>query len=384
MDQACIAFHVDGASTVRYTLQGLILLSKAALEMNPASLFDAFTPRRLARAATAFALGFAASQSDVSEVSGALAEIRERGELRCGVDTGLAGFAEQRGGAWRGFEVDLCHAYAAAFLGDPEAVSFVPLTTAERFEALQDGRADILLRNTSWTFARDARRDVAFVGTYYYDGQGFLVPADLSVASARELDGARICVMPATTTALNLDDYAATYGLSFETVLVETPRLGLEAYEQGRCEAFTNDVSSLAGLRRSLQSPGDHVILPDVISKEPLGPVVRAGDGRFAEAARWVLFALIAAEEYGVTAANAAQQAASSRNPEVRRLLGAEDEIGAALGLAPDFALQAIQARGHYGEIFERHLGADSPLELRRGLNDQWTRGGLLYAPPFR
>jgi general L-amino acid transport system substrate-binding protein len=352
--------------------------------MSVASLFDAFRPRRLARAATAFALGFTASQSDLNQISGALAEIRERGELRCGVDTGLAGFAEEQGGQWRGFEVDLCHAYAAAFLGDPEAVRFVPLTTAERFEALLDGRADILLRNTSWTFARDAQRDVSFVGTYYYDGQGFLTPVDLGVASARELDGARICVMPATTTALNLDDYSAAYGLSFEPVFVDTPRAGLEAYAQGRCEAFTNDVSSLAGLRRGLETPADHAILPDVISKEPLGPVVRARDPDFVEAARWVLLALIAAEEYGVTAANAADFAEAARNREVSRLLGSEGAFGESLGLAPDFALNAVRARGNYGEIFERHLGAESELGLRRGLNDQWTRGGLLYAPPFR
>ncbi len=353
--------------------------------MKSPALLDAFAPRRLARAAAAFALGFAASQSDIAAGGATLADIRERGVLKCGVDTGLAGFAEQNdAGAWRGFEVDLCHAYAAAFLGDPEAVRFVPLTTAERFDALREGRADILVRNTSWTFARDARQDVTFVGTYYYDGQGFLVPEDLGVSSARELDGARICVMPATTTALNLDDYEATYALSFDRTLVETATAGIEAYAQGRCEAFTNDVSSLAGLRRALDDPSAHLILPDIISKEPLGPVVRSGDARFAEAAQWVLFALIAAEEYGVTADNAAERAASAGNPKVLRLLGARDDIGAALGLSPDFALQAIQARGHYGEIFERHLGADSPLELRRGLNDQWTRGGLLYAPPFR
>lgn len=352
--------------------------------MKSAALFEAFTPRRLARAATAFALGFAASHSELAAGSAALSEIRERGVLRCGVDTGLTGFAEQVDGNWRGFEVDLCHAYAAAFLGDADRVEFVPLTTAERFQAIEEGRADILLRNTSWTFARDAQRAVTFVGTYYYDGQGFLIPADLGVSSARELDGARICVLPATTTALNLDDYAATYQLSFEEVLVDTPADGIAAYEAGGCDAFTNDVSSLAGLRRGLESPDSHLILPDIISKEPLGPVVSSSDTRFAEAARWVLYALIAAEEYGVTAANASEQAETARNREVLRLLGAHDDIGAALGLDPEFALNAIEARGHYGEIFQRHLGSDSALGLRRGLNDQWTRGGLLYAPPFR
>jgi general L-amino acid transport system substrate-binding protein len=345
---------------------------------------NAFTPRRLARAATAFALGFAAAHSEISAGGTTLAEIRERGVLRCGVDTGLAGFAEEERGRWRGFEVDLCHAYAAALLGDSDAVAFVPLTTAERFEAIETGQADILLRNTSWTFARDAQREVSFVGTYYYDGQGFLVPEDLGVSSARELDGARICVLPATTTALNLDDYEATYALSFDRVLVDTPAAALEAYREERCDAFTNDVSSLAGLRGELEDRSAHLILPDIISKEPLGPVVASADREFAEAARLVLYALIAAEEYGVTAENATEQAETARNPEILRLLGARDEIGAALGLSPDFALQAIQARGNYGEIFERHLGVDSELGLRRGLNDQWTRGGLLYAPPFR
>lgn len=352
--------------------------------MNFAGLFDAFAPRRLARAASAFALGFAASQSELAAIGSTLEAVRDRGVLRCGVDTGLSGFAEQVDGDWRGFEVDLCHAYAAAFLGDAEAVAFVPLTTADRFGALEDGRADILLRNTSWTFARDARREVTFVGTYYFDGQGFLAPADLGVASARELDGARICVLPATTTALNLEDYAAAYDVEFDQVFVETPSAGIEAYAAGQCDAFTNDVSSLAGLRVGLEAPDDHQILPDIISKEPLGPVVSSADSAFAEAARWVLYGLIAAEEYGVTAENAAEQARTARNPEILRLLGARDDLGAALGLSPDFALQAVQARGNYGEIFDRHLGADSPLALRRGLNDQWTRGGLLYAPPFR
>lgn len=352
--------------------------------MNAARLFDAFTPRAITRAAATFALGFAASQSDLAGQTGMLAEIRERGVLRCGVDTGLAGFAEQVDGQWRGFEIDLCRAYAAALLGDGEAAEFVPLTTAERFDAVEDGRIDILLRNTSWTFARDAGRAVSFVGTYYFDGQGFLIPADLGVASVRELDGARICVMQETTTALNLGDYSQTYAVEFDTVSVNTPAEGIAAYAEGLCDAFTNDVSSLAGLRGSLDDPSEHLILPDIISKEPLGPVVASGDEAFAEAARWVLFALIAAEEYGVTAANAGDQAQASPNPEVLRLLGARDDLGAALGLSADFALMAIETSGHYGEIFERNLGADSPLELRRGLNDQWTRGGLLYAPPFR
>ncbi|MGJ3232839.1 MAG: amino acid ABC transporter substrate-binding protein [Oceanicaulis sp.] len=348
-------------------------------------MFDLFAPRRLARAAATFALGFSAAQSDLDAHGSALSAVRDRGVLLCGVDTGLKGFAEfVEGEGWSGFEVDLCRAYAAAFLGAETRVRFVPLTTEERFEALLDGRADILMRNTSWTFARDAELPVTFAGTYYYDGQGFLAPADLGVSSARELAGARICVQPATTHLLNLDDYAQTYGLSFERVLVETPSAGLEAYKAGRCDAFTSDVSALAGARSQLAEPDAHVLLPDIISKEPLGPVVASRDPRFAEAARWVLNALIAAEEYGVTQANAAALADGAGSPEVRRLLGAEGAIGAALSLEADFALEAVTARGNYGEIFARHLGEESPLGLRRGLNAQWTQGGLLYAPPFR
>lgn len=353
--------------------------------MTPASLFDLFAPRRLARAAAAFAMGFTVSQSQFEALGSGLADIRARGVLVCGVDTGLPGFAQQDAdGRWQGFEIDLCHAYAAAFLGDSERVRFVPLTSAERLTALADGRVDILLRSTSWTFTRAAQMPVTFAGTYYYDGQGFLAPADLGVASARELDGARICVQASTTSLLNLNDFAGSFALTLTPVLAETPREAREAFEAGRCDVITADVSALAGLRLSLPEPDAHVILPDIISKEPLGPVVAARDPRFAEAARWVLHALITAEEYGVTAANAADLRDTARSPVVRRLLGAEGAMGEGLGLDADFALNAITARGHYGELFTRHLGAQSPLRLERGLNAQWSDGGLLYAPPFR
>lgn len=353
--------------------------------MTPASLFDLFAPRRLARAAAAFAMGFTVSQSQFEALGSGLADIRARGVLVCGVDTGLPGFAQQDAdGRWQGFEIDLCHAYAAAFLGDSERVRFVPLTSAERLTALAQGRVDILLRSTSWTFTRAAQMPVTFAGTYYYDGQGFLAPADLGVASARELDGARICVQASTTSLLNLNDFAGSFALTLTPVLAETPREAREAFEAGRCDVITADVSALAGLRLSLPEPDAHVILPDIISKEPLGPVVAARDPRFAEAARWVLHALITAEEYGVTAANAADLRDAARSPVVRRLLGAEGAMGEGLGLDADFALNAISARGHYGELFARHLGAQSPLRLERGLNAQWGDGGLLYAPPFR
>jgi general L-amino acid transport system substrate-binding protein len=353
--------------------------------MTPLAFFDFLLPRRLARAATAFALGFSVSQSQTAELGTQMYELRERGTLRCGVDTGLQGFARQdEDGNWAGFEIDLCRAYAAAFLGSPDRVQLVPLTTEARLDALAQGEVDILLRNTTWTLSRDARDQFSFAGVYYYDGQGFLVPRDLGITSARELDGARICVLGNTTTALNLVDYAATHGLTFQLVEVATVRAGITAYGRGQCDALSNDLSGLAGTRMTLAEPDAHVILADVISKEPLSPVVASRDQKFADAVRWVLHALIAAEEQGVTAANAADLAENSTSAEVRRLLGAEGALAEGLFLDAGFALRAIEASGNYGEMFERHLGATSGLNLRRGINAQWTDGGLMYAPPFR
>ncbi len=353
--------------------------------MSVSQVFDLFAPRKLARTMSAFALGFAASQSDVDAAGSKLAEINARGVLTCGIDTGLAGFAIQDDdGRWSGFEVDLCHAFAAALLGDSEQVRFISLTTADRFDALTNGQIDILLRNTSWTFARDAALPVTFAGTYYFDGQGFLVPSDLGVTSARELDGAKVCVQPETTTALNLYDYAQAYQVRFQTVYVETPADGLDAYLSGSCDAFTSDVSALAGLRAPLENRESHAILADIISKEPLGPVVAAGDPQFAEAVEWILYALIAAEEFGITAELAPTALETRTTPEAVRLLGGEGALGEALGLDAQFALRAISARGHYGEIFARNIGTESELGLSRGLNAQWTEGGLMYAPPFR
>lgn len=315
------------------------------------------------------------------DVSLTLQEINERGVLRCGVDTGLNGFAIETETGWEGFEVDLCHAYAAAFLNDASAVEFIPLTTADRLDALERREVDILLRNTSWTGEREARRDVAFSGVYYYDGQGFLVPSDLGVSSARELNGARVCVLPQTTSARNLIEYAETYALELSYVEVDTIEAGASAYNASECDAFTSDVSTLAALRIDLETPQAHTILPDIISKEPLGPVVHSGDSRFADAVRWVLHGLIAAEEYGITSDQAAQL-----SPEMGgwSRLGADSALGPALDLDNQFIIRAVSARGHYGEIFHRNLGEGGALKLTRGLNDQWTRGGLLYAPPLR
>lgn len=310
-----------------------------------------------------------------------LQEIRERGVLRCGVDTGLNGFAVQTEAGWEGFEIDLCHAYAAAFLNDADAVAFIPLTTSDRLDALEQRRVDILLRNTSWTAQREAERKIDFAGVYYFDGQGFLVPADLGVSSARELNGAQVCVLPQTTSARNLIEFAEAYSLNLTFVEVDTIEAGAHAYNGAQCDVFTSDVSTLAGLRIDLDDPEAHTILPDIISKEPLGPVVHDGDVAFGDAVRWVLHGLIAAEEFGVTA-----EQALVLDPEMAGWgrLGADSALGPALDLDNQFIIRAVSARGHYGEIFHRNLGEGGALQLSRGLNDQWTRGGLLYAPPLR
>lgn len=353
--------------------------------MSPLSLLS---PRRLREAAVVMLgglAGFAVDTGEVAQSGTTLRAIETRGVLRCGVDGGLAGFASRdEAGNWSGFDTDLCRAYAAAILGDADDVRFVPVTTADRFNALADGEIDILIRNTSWTFARDVGQGFDFAGIAYYDGQGFMVPADLGISSARDINGARICVQGSTTTALNLEDFIATNSLAVEVIEYPTAQAGLDGYAGGECDVYTNDLSSLAGLRASLEDPSGHVLLPDVISKEPLGPVIRSGDSQFLDISRWILFSLIAAEEFGVTSANANTVAMTSNNREIRRLLGVEDNFGERLGLDPGFALTMIGSTGHYGEIFDRNLGQGSALGLRRGLNAQWTEGGLLYSPPFR
>ncbi len=353
--------------------------------MSPLSFLS---PRRLREAVIVMLGGLAGIAVDTEEraQSGStLRAIETRGTLLCGVDGGLAGFSyRDEEGNWSGFDTDLCRAYAAAILGDADDVRFIPVTTAERFSALADGEVDILIRNTSWTYARDVGQDFDFAGIAYYDGQGFMVPADLGITSARDINGARICVQGNTTTALNLQDFIAANGLTVEVIEYPAAQAGLDGYVSGECDVYTNDLSSLAGLRVSLDVPSEHVLLPDVISKEPLGPVIRSGDSQFLDISQWLLFALIAAEEFGVTSANAESVVMTSNNREIRRLLGVEDNFGERLGLAPDFALTMVSATGNYGEIFDRNLGQGSELGLRRGLNAQWTEGGLLYSPPFR
>jgi len=314
-----------------------------------------------------------------------LDDVKARGTLNCGVSTGLAGFSTpDANGVWQGFDVDVCRAVAAAVLNDPMAVEFVPTTGQTRFTALASGEIDLLTRNTTWTYSRDVDLKFEFIGINYYDGQGFLVPRELGVSSAKDLDGATVCIQTGTTTELNLADYFRSNNISYEPVPVETNAEGQQQYLAGACDVYTTDVSGLAATRATFETPGDHVLLPEVISKEPLGPVVRHGDNEWADIARWTLNALIAAEELGITSANIAELSAGTENPEINRLLGTEGELGAMLGLDNDWAKRAIMVAGNYGEIFERNIGENTPVGLARGLNAQWTDGGLLYAPPFR
>ncbi len=314
-----------------------------------------------------------------------LEEVRTRGYLNCGVNTGLAGFASPNAdGDWEGFDVDHCRAIAAAIFDDPTAVRYRPLTSQERFTALQSAEIDVLSRNTTWTFTRDVSVGIDFVGVNYYDGQGFMVPAGLGVESALDLDGARICVQTGTTTELNLSDYFRANNISYDSVVIQTNEEASRNYLAEACDAYTTDISGLAAVRATFDDPAAHIILPEVISKEPLGPVVRQGDHQWADLNRWVLNAMIAAEEMGVSSLNVGELRDSSTNPGVRRLLGSEGDLGSQLGLDAGWAYRVIHHVGNYGEVFERSIGRETPLALERGLNAQWSEGGILFAPPMR
>jgi general L-amino acid transport system substrate-binding protein len=315
-----------------------------------------------------------------------LSTIQERGSLNCGVTTGLTGFSEQGAdGEWQGFDVALCRAVAAAVLGDAQAVEFVPTTGKTRFTALSSGEIDMLARNTTWTFQRDNELNFEFNGVNYYDGQGFMVPAALGVSSALDLAGATVCIQTGTTTELNLADYFRANNMDYSPVPIETNAEAQQQYLAGACDVYTTDRSGLAATRASFPNPDEHTILPETISKEPLGPLVREGDAAWGDVVRWTLNALVAAEEYGVSSVNVADMAsAAGDNPEVNRLLGHEGNLGEMIGLENDWAVNAISAGGNYGEIFERYLGESTPIGLSRGLNALYTDGGLLYAPPFR
>ena len=317
--------------------------------------------------------------------AGTLDDVKAKGELACGVSTGLVGFAApDANGDWAGFDVSVCRAVAAAVLNDPTAIKFVPLTGKTRFTALASGEVDVLARNTTWTFSRDVDLKFTFVGVNYYDGQGFMVPKDLGVSSATELDGATICIQTGTTTELNLADFFRSNGMSYEPVPIETNAESQQNYLAGACDVYTTDASGLAATRATFENPNDHMLLPEIISKEPLGPLVRHGDDQWGDIVRWTLNALITAEELGVTSANLAEKSAGTDNPEINRLLGTEGNLGEMLGLDASWAAQAIAAGGNYGEIFEANIGESTAIGLSRGLNAQWTQGGLIYSPPFR
>ena len=312
--------------------------------------------------------------------------IKSRGQLVCGVNTGLAGFSQADSqGAWTGLDVDICKAVAAAILNDASKVKYVPLTAQQRFTALQSGEIDILSRNTTFTLTRDASLGLSFLHPTYYDGQGFMVPVKSKVKSAKNMKGATVCVQSGTTTEKNLTDYSRANKLDLKPIVFEKQEAATGAYFSGRCNAFTTDASGLASIRnKDAKDPKEHVILPELISKEPLAPAVRRGDDEFEAIAKWVIYGLIEAEEYGITQANVDQMKTGSQDPVVMRIVGSSEDTGKLVGLDKEWLVRAIKAVGNYGEIFERNVGEKTSLRLPRGLNNQWNKGGLQYAPPIR
>lgn len=315
---------------------------------------------------------------------GTLDTVEERGQLICGVNNGLPGFSQpDADGRWQGLDVDFCRAVAAAIFDDPEKVQFVPLTAKERFTALQSGEIDVLSRNTTWTLTRDSSLGVNFAGTSYYDGQGFLVKNELGVDSAEQLSGATVCVLAGTTTELNLADYFRKNGMDYNPLVLDKSDQTISAFNAGRCDVLTSDQSQLNALRTKLPDPGAAKVLPEVISKEPLGPAVRQGDDQWYDIIKWTLFTLLNAEELEVSSDNV-EDMQNSDNPSIQRMLGTSGDMGEKLGLADDFGTRIITHVGNYAEIYDRNVGADSPLGLERGVNALWTDGGLMYAPPVR
>ena len=314
-----------------------------------------------------------------------LDEIRDRGHLVCLVNVGVPAWAfTDASGEWQGFDVDFCRATAAAVVGSPDDVKFITTTGKTRFTQLSAAEGDVLYRNTTWTMSRDVDLRLNFAGVNYYDGQGFMVPKSLGVSSALELDGASICIQTGTTTELNLADFFRKNQMSYEAITVENEDESTLNYSSGRCDVYTTDASALAAVRSKLENPTDHMILPEIISKEPLGPAVRQGDDQWMDIVRWVLNGLLLAEEYGITQANVDARANSQNSPDVNRLLGIEGNFGEQLGLDKQWMVRAIKARGNYGEIFANNIGPDTPVGLARGLNALYTDGGIQYAPPIR
>ena len=334
------------------------------------------------RIATLAALVLALTAQGVSAQT--LKAVKDRGMLNCGANGSLAGFGlPDAQGKWTGLDVDFCRAIAAAVLNDANKVKYVPLSAKDRFTALQSGEIDVLIRNTTWTTARDSSLGLIFAGVNYYDGQGFMVKASLGVKSAKELSGATVCVQTGTTTELNLADYFKANQMTYKPVVFEKLDETVQAYLAGRCDVYTTDQSGLYAIRVQQPKPDDHVVLPEIISKEPLGPSVRQGDDQWLTVVKWVHYALINAEEAGITQANVGEML-NSTNPEVKRILGKDGELGKGIGLGNDFVVNVVKAVGNYGELFERNVGTGSRLNIARGLNNLWSKGGIQYAPPLR
>lgn len=338
---------------------------------------------RIAGVAAAAVIAWAGQAQAQTAPADTVAAIRARGQLICGVSVNAPGFAfPDSRGEFRGLDVDTCRAVAAAILGDATKVRFVPNTTVQRFPMLQSGEIDILVRNTTWSMARETQLGLAFAGINFYDGQGFMVRRSSNITSARQLDGATICVQPGTTTELNLTDYFRTNRMRFTPVVIEHAEEIRAAFVAGRCDAFTNDASSLASFRATRTTDANEfVLLPEIISKEPLGPAVRKGDWRFFDIVRWTLFAQIAAEEMGVNSGNVEEIARTTTNPDIQRLVGRTGELGRSTGLENDWAVRVIRQVGNYGEMYERNI---TPIGIPRGVNNLWNNGGLHYAPPIR
>jgi general L-amino acid transport system substrate-binding protein len=343
--------------------------------------------KRISTQAVALAIAFGATIAASPAWAGKTLEgIKSRGQVVCGVHTGLAGFsAADSSGKWSGLDVDVCRAVAAAVLSDPEKVKYVPLTAQQRFTALQSGEIDLLSRNTTLTLTRDASLGLLGTVVTYYDGQGFIVTKKSNIKSPKQFKNQTICVQSGTTTEKNLTDYSKANNLNIKTVVFEKEEAATAAYFAGRCVSYTTDASGLASIRNKVATnPADHVILPDLVSKEPLGPMVRRGDDEWLAIVKWVIYGLVEAEEYGITQANVDQMKASSQDPVVKRILGTGEDMGKLVGLDKDWMARAIKATGNYGEIFERNVGPKSALGLPRGINNQWNKGGLMYALPMR
>ncbi len=328
-----------------------------------------------------FALAAASAQAQAPQT---LSQVKSRGILNCGSNTGLAGFGvPDAQGNWTGLDVEFCRAISATIFNDPTKVKFIPLSAKDRFTALQSGEVDVLVRNSTWTMSRDTALGLQFTGVNYYDGQGFLVRKKLGVTSAMQLNGASVCTQQGTTTELNLADFFRANNLKYEVVAFATSDETVKAYDSGRCDAFTTDASGLYAERLKLTAPDDHMVLPEIISKEPLGPATRNNDAQWFGLVKWVHYAMLNAEELGVTKANVDEMMKSS-NPEIKRLLGTEGKFGESIGLTTDWAYRIIKHVGNYGESFERSVGQGSLLKIARGQNALWTKGGLQYAPPVR